>query len=264
MITALVTNDDVDVTSIMLIGAHCRDLLHLAFGRNDHLRSTSDVDLALAVHGHTDYRRITSALPRSGSTGIRYTVAEITVDLIPFGEIEDPAGTTSLPDRTETINVFGFREVFDRSIPLTLPSGSPIRLPSPAGYAALKLKAWCDRSVNGEYKDAADIATLCDWYQRDTDIRASLFESEPDRTDLLIRAGMDVDTATLFLLGQAISNVLGKDRTAELARAWAHTDRGILAEYFARERSRARPDPIAAHRAITALTDFLARPSEAE
>jgi predicted nucleotidyltransferase len=115
----------------MLIGAHCRDLLHAAFGRTDQLRSTNDVDIALAVNGYEQYRQITSFLPRSGTTDIRYSIAGMNVDIVPFGEIEDPAGTAALPGRSESIDVFGFRECFDRSNELFLPSGHRIRLSSP-------------------------------------------------------------------------------------------------------------------------------------
>ncbi|MFD4402900.1 hypothetical protein ACFWPH_09060 [Nocardia sp. NPDC058499] len=192
----------------MVIGAHCRDLLHTAFGRADALRSTSDIDIALAVKGYHEYQRITADLPRTGATGVRYSIANTAVDVVPFGDIEDPTGTTPLPGRTESLDVFGFQEVFDRSIELLIPSGYRIRLPTPAGYAALKLKAWCDRSVNGEYKDAADIATACGWYQQDDDISASLFDPESGRVELLIRAEMDVDVASLYLLGQDVAGTL--------------------------------------------------------
>jgi predicted nucleotidyltransferase len=116
------------------------------------------------------------------------------------------------------------------------------------------LKAWCDRSVNGEYKDAGDIATVCDWYQQDDDIRTSLYQTDNGRVDLLLRADMDVELASLYLLGEDISAVLGKVRVDELAAAWACTDREILAEFFARERSRTHPDRVRARNAITALT----------
>lgn len=220
----------------MVIGAQCRDLLHEAFGRADRLRSTSDVDIALAVEGYAEYQRVTSRLPPSGSTGIRYSIAGITVDVVPFGDIENPAGTTALPGRREPLDVFGFQEVFDRSIVVPTPIGHHIHLPTPAGYTALKLKAWCDRSVNGEYKDATDIATACGWYQDDETVRESLYGPDAERVELLIRADMDADVASLYLLGQEISSVLGDTRVAELAAAWTLTDQAMLTEYFARER----------------------------
>lgn len=258
VVTELISNAHANETSIMIIGAHCRDLLHAAFGRADPLRSTSDIDIALAVNGHGEYQKITSALPRSGTTDIRYSVAGVAVDVVPFGDIEDPAGTTSLPGRGESLDVFGFQEAFDQSIELPLPSGYRVRLPLPAGYAALKLKAWCDRSAHGEYKDASDIETICGWYQQDTEIRASFYEPGAGHVNLLIRADMDVDLASLYLLGENISEILGKTRTGELAAAWTRADREMLAEYFARERSRTHPDHTTARGAIAAMTDFLA------
>lgn len=135
-----------------------------------------------------------------------------------------------------------------------MPSGNQVRIPTPAGYTALKLKAWCDRSINGEYKDAGDIATACSWYQEDVTVRASLYGQ---RTDLLLRAEVDIDVASLYLLGEEMSVVLGSNRVAELSAAWQRTNRELLAEYFARQRSRTRPDRPAAHQAIAGLTAFL-------
>ncbi|PPJ28893.1 hypothetical protein C5E45_17350 [Nocardia nova] len=217
VVVELVSRAEADTESIMLIGAHCRDLLHKGFGHTEPLRSTNDVDVAIAVDGEVEYRQIVEALSKSGSTDIRYLIAGIAVDVVPFGEIENPAGTTSLPDRRESFDVFGFQEVFAKSIRLPLPSGSRIALPAPAGYAALKMKAWCDRSPNGEYKDASDIATICTWYQEDADIRSSLYGR---RTDLLIEADLDVSIASLHLLGEDISAILGDTRVAELATVW--------------------------------------------
>lgn len=258
VVEAMVSEAGAADRSIMIIGAHCRDLLHAGFGRGDLLRSTTDVDIALAVNGDKEYQRITSGLSRSGTTNLRYLIAGIAVDVVPFGGIEDPVGTSALVGRLEPIAVFGFQEVFDQAMDLLTPSGFRVRLPSPAGYAALKLKAWCDRSALREYKDAADIATACSWYQQNDDLRASLYDAGTDRMETLIEADMDVDIALLNLLGKDIADVIGDVRVSELARSWALTDRDMLAVQFAREKSRTHPDRATAHREITALTRFLA------
>ena len=57
VVDALVTNSGADDASIMVIGAHCRDLLHASFGRADLLRATSDVDIGIAVDGDARYRQ---------------------------------------------------------------------------------------------------------------------------------------------------------------------------------------------------------------
>ncbi|MGY0501405.1 hypothetical protein ACWZHB_23200 [Nocardia sp. FBN12] len=256
VVVALISGAETNDAAIMIIGAQCRDLLHTGFGRIDLLRSTYDLDVAIAVDGDAAYRRIIAAHPRSGTTDIRFSIAGMAVDVVPFGDIEDPVGTTSLAGRKEAIDVFGFREVFAHSIELRLPSGYQVRIPTPAGYTALKLKAWCDRSANGEYKDAEDIATICAWYQGDADITASLYEI---RTDLLIRAELDVDLASLHFLGEEVADLLGPVRLAELSAAWDRTDRDLLAHHFARHQSRTHPDRAAAHRAVRALNNLLAR-----
>lgn len=63
VVNALVSNSGATDTSIMIIGAHCRDLLHASFGRTDLLRSTSDVDIGVAVDGDAEYQRIVRHFP---------------------------------------------------------------------------------------------------------------------------------------------------------------------------------------------------------
>jgi hypothetical protein len=147
----------------MIVGAHCRDILRGASGPDSGLRTTEDVDFGLTLADWAAFDELTKELEPAGNTGIRYQVADVPTDLIPFGDLEDPSGTVR-PARREPINVWGFSEVFQTSRPLPLPDAGTIRIPTIAGYAALKLVAWLDRSAWGAYKDASDIATVLHWY----------------------------------------------------------------------------------------------------
>ncbi len=49
VVVELVSRAEAHTALIMLIGAHCRDLLHEGFGHTDPLRSTNDVDVALVL-----------------------------------------------------------------------------------------------------------------------------------------------------------------------------------------------------------------------
>ncbi len=83
----MVIKADIRPDTVLLVGAHCRDLLHMAFGHNVALRSTRDVDIALAVAGWDQYRQITAGFPKFGDTGIGFLIGGQVVDVIPFGGI---------------------------------------------------------------------------------------------------------------------------------------------------------------------------------
>jgi predicted nucleotidyltransferase len=204
---------------VMIVGAHCRDILRSSLSQESGLRTTEDIDFGLALADWAAYAGLTSELEPTGNTGIRYKVADVATDLIPFGELERPAGTVDPPARHEPISVWGFTEVFEASRPLVLPRAGTIRIPTLAGYAALKLAAWLDRSAYGKYKDASDIATVLYWYSQSPAVFALLYETE-DGIDILIQEDSDQSVAAARVLGQDIADVIGRERLAELTARW--------------------------------------------
>ncbi|HWS36707.1 MAG TPA: hypothetical protein VN408_28710 [Actinoplanes sp.] len=204
---------------VMLVGAHCRDILQSSLGHEFPLRATSDIDLGLAVANWAAYDELVTRLPSAGGTGIRFQVARMTADLMPFGKVEDPPGSVTPATRGEPLSVWGFAEVFAGSLPLVLPVAGTIRIPSAAGYAALKLVAWLDRSTYGEFKDAGDIATVVYWYSRSPAVEALLYDTEQGQ-ELLVAEEMDGPAAAARLLGVDIAGVIGAERLAEVAVRW--------------------------------------------
>jgi len=158
-------------------------------------------------------------------------VANGYADLMPFGAVEDPPGTVTPAARNEPMSVWGFAEVFEHALPLELPSGSGIRIPTVAGYTALKLTAWLDRSVNGEYKDALDIAAALFWYANSTEVETRLYESEHGQ-DLLLREEYDLVAAAARLLGEEVADVAGPTRVSELAARWPTTRLDLLYQHM--------------------------------
>lgn len=165
---------------MMIVGAHCRDILHSAMGMTSTLRSTADID---------------------------------------FGKVERPPGTVTPPARRESISVWGFTEVFKASYPLELPRAGAVRIPGIAGYAALKLMAWLDRSAHGEYKDASDIAAVLLWYSESSYVHDLLYETHAGQRILLFEEA-DLRRGSARLLGQDIAEVLGEERLTELGERW--------------------------------------------
>jgi len=207
------------VQDVMVVGAHCRDILQSAMSQEFALRTTDDIDFGLAVANWTAYHELTEELEATGHTGIRYRVANVPTDLMPFGAVEKPPGTVTPPARHEPMSVWGFAEVFETARPLSLPSAGTIRIPTVAGYAALKLAAWLDRSAYGQYKDAADIATVMYWYSESPEVDARLYETEHGQ-DILVQEESDYPVAAARMLGEDIAGVVGRTRLSELAERW--------------------------------------------
>lgn len=213
---------------VMIVGAHCRDILHEALGHTLPTRATRDLDLALALSSWDNYVALSQAFPSTGSNGIAYRIADLPVDLLAFGDVENPEGTVTPPARGEGLSVWAFAEVFQTSIGLDLGHGTTIRIPTIPGYAATKLAAWLDRSAYGQLKDARDIALTLYWYAESSNVQDLLYESE-DGNDVLMQADMDVPLAAAALLGRDVATVIGPVRTSELLERWTATDEQLIA-----------------------------------
>jgi predicted nucleotidyltransferase len=75
------------------------------------------VDIAVAIDDLDVYDKLTGELsPVRGGNGIKYTIAGVVVDLIPFGDVEEPLGTVRPRARPDGLNVWGYREVHAASI----------------------------------------------------------------------------------------------------------------------------------------------------
>jgi predicted nucleotidyltransferase len=197
---------------IMLIGAHCRDALHDALGHRFPVRATGDVDLALAISEWGTFEAIRGRFPRSGSSGVRFAIAGLEVDLLPFGAIEDPTGTSSPPDPAEPVSVWALEEIYAGSLTLLLPE--PIRLPTVAGYTAAKLGAWVDRS---DPRDLNDLALTLFWHAHSSEVDDELWEHWEA---VLAAYDFDVEIASAYLLGRRVAELIGPVRCRELIDRW--------------------------------------------
>lgn len=232
VVEELSSQTGLDPDSILLVGAACRDILHSALGHSFPVRATTDTDLGIAVDDWTIPERIDRQFRRLGSNGIRYSICGIAVDIIPFGDIEDPAGISRPAPRGEDIVVFGFRDIHDRAAALPLPNRQTVRLPQPAGYAALKMRSWIDRAAyHGQDKDAKDLALAAFWYQNSQAVQDRLYDTEAGFT-ILAALDMDADLAAVRLFSLDIAAQLPPDHRADLAQRGAEQDLTTLARDF--------------------------------
>lgn len=211
--------EELDSEQVMVVGAWCRDIWHHALGHSFDTTRTHDLDLALALTSWTAFDVIADAYPRVGDTGIRFRIAGMTVDVLPFGAVEDPTGTAQPSTRGEDMSVWAFTEIFEQSLPLPVPEGNSVRIPTVPGFTAAKLGAWLDRSAWHETRDAADLALALHWYAESSAIQDRLYES-PEGSEVLVTESMDVELAAARLLGHDVAFAIGPDRLGELLDRW--------------------------------------------
>jgi predicted nucleotidyltransferase len=216
---------------LMVVGSICRDSLHAGLGHRGTLRRTDDLDIALALDGWHHFDELVSRLERVRSTSrVRFAVADHVVDIIPFGDaVEAPPGTVTPAARgDESMSVLGFRETYGAAMSLRLESGI-VRVPTVAGFALLKLKAWIDRAPTGQYKDAADLATAMFWYQDDDAVTDRLYG---DDLAVLTAADFESGEAAVALLARDALALLDRGARQDLVEAWRASEpaRRLLAD----------------------------------
>ena len=218
---------------IMLVGACCRDVLHSALGHTFPTTATSDLDLALGLSSWRAFDALASAFTPISNTGIRFRIADVDVDLLPFGGVEDPPGQVDPPTRGESMSVWAFDEIFAASLELPLAPDLTIRLPTVAGYAGAKMGAWLDRSVNFEVKDAPDLALVLFWYFDSPEVRDRLYDT-PEGINILLQYDADRDLAAAHLLGVDVATTIKQDRLVELLGRWPGNAELLIRELLVR------------------------------
>lgn len=86
--------------------------------------------------------------------GVLDVVGGIPVDFMPFGaQLEEPPGTLTPPPRKEGWTVAGFQDVHRHAQDVDVgPREVTVRMPSPAGYTALKLRSWAVRAAPSRHQ----------------------------------------------------------------------------------------------------------------
>lgn len=212
----------VDRGSVMLIGARARDIHQLRYRGTPPVRTTDDVDLALAVSNWEPLAALRVTFPAPTGAWQKLQVGSLPVDVVPFGALENPPGEVSAGDGF-LMNVAGFREAFELHELCTLSNGTTIKIPSVAGFAALKLYAWLDRHPEGKYKDAKDLALVLAWYEEDVETLYDEFDSIYDE-DII----GEPDRMAARVLGSHVAALLGPNGAETLAERFRGETEGSL------------------------------------
>ena len=209
-----------------VVGAKARDLvLHYAYGIPQR-RATNDIDFGLLMSDWGEFDHLKRALTATGkfithpSMEHRLLSDELAaiVDLVPFGEIENPKGVVAWhPDFTTRMSTLGFREAWEKSVRVRLAEDLEIAVASPAGLALLKLVAWDDRHYQ---RDAQDLSLLLSTYL-DAGHAEELYGEQAEHADLLDAPEFDYEQAGARILGRDMAAIMSDESRSTIERILA-------------------------------------------
>jgi len=152
-----------------LVGAIARDIHLSANEQLTSARGTKDVDVAITISDEGQYNQVKAALVETGLFEVHKTEAikliyknSVEVDLLPFGDIEQPNRNVRLTDPTFVLNMPGFTEIYPFVKDFKLGNGQIIKVCTMEGIVLLKLIANNDRPQRT--KDITDIEHIIQSY----------------------------------------------------------------------------------------------------
>lgn len=152
-----------------VVGAVARDI-HLSADQGAAaIRKTNDVDLAILINDESQFNQLKTALIATGNftAHAKETIKlfyhdAIEVDLLPFGEIEEPNRNVRLSDPSFVLNMPGFMEIYPFVDDIRVTADMSIKVCTMEGIILLKLLSNNDRPQRT--KDIADIEHIIKVY----------------------------------------------------------------------------------------------------
>lgn len=221
----------VDVRTLMLIGARCRDLLNYHYRSEIPARSTIDTDIAMSTPDWGVLDRLREEFSGDPRSWQRCIVNGVQVDIVPFGGIENPSGHLERPHTGDiwAMDVSCYGDVFTAATTVKVTGVGPLKIPTVPGFAVLKLLAWLDRGPQGMYKDAQDLSLCLSWYHGDLDF---LYADD----NLWTRDDEELEGYEWFLasalLAEGIRHILTPESLARLSARLVHSDWRLLSSHF--------------------------------
>lgn len=229
--------------NILLTGATAKIiLLENVYGMSGG-RATRDIDFAFAVENWQQFNEFKNRLISTGMFEAHPSIPhrvffqselvnhKLTVDLLPFGEVEDNNQIKWPPDMAVVMNVAGYRDALKSAISLEISEDLTISVISIAGLATLKLFAWADRNQT-ETKDANDFVLVArNYHQSGNNERIY----EPKFTDVLTAVEYDPELTGIWLLGHDVKLMCSDETKAQLLGLLSNAKYQQLIEHMARE-----------------------------
>lgn len=154
----------------MLVGAVARDvrLYHLPIPPAEAAFLTKDADVGVEVASASAFEAVKERLVDEGwrmagnSDHKMVSPGGLEVDVVPFGDVEDPVGSVAFQQGGFRMNVTGYGAAWEAATPVDL-EGTVVRVITLPFYTLLKCLAWEDRRAR-TLKDAEDLARVFDRY----------------------------------------------------------------------------------------------------
>ncbi len=195
----------------MLVGAAGRDLILSQALSVRAGRATYDVDIAIQVRDWAEFEQLKNALrleegaaPHGEVPHRMILPSGIPIDLVPFGSIEVEGKVEWPPNQEPSLDVRGFAEALQLSVPIALSGGLEVRVPSLETYLCLKLFAWRDRHKRKPQHDSEDIREIL----KNADGLMRLETLYDENTEVMERNEFDATHACLELMGGRLHSAL--------------------------------------------------------
>lgn len=234
--------------SFYLVGATARDVWMRGVHNTPPRRATSDIDFAIMINDSAQFNELKDYLieeegfvPYHDNAFVLIWKDKTQVDLIPFGELEREGIVTVKGTGMTSMNVVGFKEVFEEASEEIETEGQQFKVCKLAGIVILKLIAWDDRpEMRGD--DVYDIAEIIKYYFH--------FNSEAiwEHNSDLFTEENELDEIAAQYLGREIGKIIKGNRRL------INRIKGILEKALVEDDSNALVDLLASESDQT--TDF--------
>lgn len=172
-------------------------------------RTTTDWDIAVHVPSWAEFERFRTALLGSENGGfvagrvVHRLIHKMgaSVDIIPFGGLETPAGTISWPSDGQQMSVGVFNACESLCVDVALPGGATIRAAGVPALVLMKAHAHVERFARGDSRDLKDIDFLLQTYAEHF-AADRIFDAA---AGLIVDGELAIDDAGAFLLGSDIA-----------------------------------------------------------
>jgi len=211
IIRQVVQAADSEEPRLFIVGAQARDFLLQYAYELPVQRATNDIDFGVVVDDWDEFTKLKDKLiasekfgPHKGMNQRLVHQSGLLIDLIPFGDLEEPRGQIAWPpDFSIVMSTVGFKEAYDNSIHVRIADDLVVKVASLAGLGLLKMVAWDDRRYE---RDAQDLGLIMRRYL-DAGNQDRIYSDKGDCLDLLNEA-FDYNKASARILGRDIGLLL--------------------------------------------------------
>ncbi len=203
---------------LVVVGASARDMvLQHGYGMRVK-RATTDIDFAIQVPNWSAFSNIQDYLVSVGFSRDKQiqrlkSPSGISVDVVPFGGVENGSATISWPPSGDVVMMtLGFKEAYENAQVVRICENPNVEIPvaTPVSMSLLKLIAWSDRTLDVRRKDAIDLRYLLEIYSDIPSVNDNLYE---EKIDILKKYDWDIVLSGAYLIGEHAKSIASEETT---------------------------------------------------